>query len=125
MEQEPGSTLREAGLDLMVAMVMADGVVDEREIAAVVKASVVLPGGRVEPDDVRARLEAPPVEPLALLESVAPSLSEGERVRLFNAALGVASADGVLADGEKLLLLAMGERLGLDVLEALAELFPS
>lgn len=117
--------LARAGLAVMVAMVKADEVVLDAEIDAMVKASRVLPGEPLTEADARAAVEADEdaEHVVEVVAAVAEGLEVHERETLFNVALGIAAADGELADEEKLLLTAIGEVLGMDVLEALLALF--
>lgn len=127
MDLESGALrLREAGLALMAAMVLADEIVADEEIVAMVRASWVLPGTPLTEADAREILEsAGGHDPIALLEGVAHALTDHDRETLFNVALGIAAADGHLAAEERVVLTLIGDVLGMDVEEGLASLFDS
>lgn len=116
--------LERAGREVMVAMVLADEVVLGAEVEAMVKASCLLPGEPLDEEQAREALQSTDVaHVIDVVREVAPTLDEQERELLFTVALGIAAADGELADEEKLLLTTLGELLGMDVLEALVDLF--
>lgn len=117
-----GSTLREVAVRLMAAMVVADGVVAEEELEAVIQASALLPDGALDRDGALAAVRDAENNPIVVVAGSGDAFSQAERELLLLVALSIAMADGELHDEELLLLTSIGDALGLDVAEGLAEL---
>lgn len=115
--------LRELALDVMAAMVVADGTVHDEEILALVQGSEGLPGGGVDEAEARALVERVTDQPVDAAAVAAAELDEPSRKLLFDGLIAVATADGFINDDELLLLTAIGEALDLDVLDGLVDLF--
>lgn len=115
-------SLRELAVRLMAAMVVADGIVAEEEITALVAASALLPDGALTREEVLVAVRAAEDDPLIVVSGSADALEQADRELLFLVAMSIAMADGELADEELLLLTSIGDALGLDVAESLVEL---
>lgn len=119
---EDGSSLREVAVRLMAAMVVADGVVAEEELEAVIQASALLPDGALDRDEALAAVRDAENDPIVVVAGSGDAFSQAECELLLLVALSIAMADGELHDEELLLLTSIGDALGLDVAEGLAEL---
>jgi uncharacterized tellurite resistance protein B-like protein len=98
----------EALLGVLCEMVWADGHADPREleIASDIASRVI--GASVTTEEIELRIRARYRRPVAL-ETLSPEM----KLLLFRAAVGVACADGVLADTEKRYLQQLARRLQL------------
>jgi uncharacterized tellurite resistance protein B-like protein len=115
------SKLDAASRRLMALMVLADGDVDDEEVAAMVEVSERLPGASLTEADARAEIEAAradgipgPADIVALVADVKEFLNDEGKALLLKVALAIAMADEEFADEEKLLLLQIGEALDFD-----------
>lgn len=102
---------------LMALMVLADGEIDDEEIATMVEISASLPGDGITEAEARAEVDraANQSEDLVgYLIDVREELNDKGKLMLLKVALQVAMADGDFADEEKLLLMKIGEALTLD-----------
>ena len=110
---------------LMAAMVLADGQIDDSELQAMVEVSAKLPGGVMTLEEASAAVERAANEsasPLEVVKDVKDGLNDQGKQLLLYVACEIAGADGDIADDEKMLLLAIGEALDLDVTEQVANL---
>ena len=115
------SKLDAASRRLMALMVLADGDVDDEEVAAMVAVSENLPGTSLTEEDARAEIAAAqaegtpgPNDIVALVADVKEFLNDEGKALLLKVALAIAMADDEFADEEKLLLLQIGEALDFD-----------
>lgn len=119
------SKLDRAAHRLMALMVLADGEIEDEEIEAMVSVSESLPGQSLTEDEARAEVEAASQESKDLVSyviDVRDELNDQGKNMLLQVALAIATSDGDFADEEKMLLLQIGEALGMDsngVLEAI------
>ncbi|MEZ4316437.1 MAG: TerB family tellurite resistance protein [Myxococcota bacterium] len=117
------SKLDKASRRLMALMVLADGDIDDEEIAAMVKVSEMLPGGNLTDAEARAEVDAAAKGSRDIVEhviDVRDFLNDAGKGLLLRVALAIAMADGEFADEEKVLLLQIGEALGMDGASILA-----
>jgi len=118
------SKVHVAATRLMAAMVLADGSVEAEELQAMVEASAKLPGGPITLADAQAAVDeaqSSPISPVHVVNDVVDLLNDQGKELLMYVAYHIAASDGDVADEEKLLLLEMGEALGLDVTDRLAQ----
>ena len=111
------SKLDRAAHRLMALMVLADGEIEDEEIEAMVHVSSSLPGQSLTEEQARAEVEAASQESKDLVGyviDVRDELNEQGKNMLLQVALAIATSDGDFADEEKMLLLQIGEALGLD-----------
>jgi len=111
------SKLDQASRRLMALMVLADGEIDDEEIGAMVSISESLPGGDLTEEEARAEVAIAAEgskEIIPYVIDIRDDLNDSGKVLLLRVALAVAMADGDFADEEKLLLLQIGEALGMD-----------
>lgn len=99
---------------VMIKMMLADGVIDEGELASIADISQKLTEAPLPVDRIRAEaalLEKDGQTVQQYLKSVRSQLNDRGKELVIRAALSVASADGRLSDDERLLLLQIGEAM--------------
>ncbi len=120
-KQEFLSKLESTSRRLMALMVIADGDVDDEEVAAMVEVSERLPGTPLTEEQARAEIQTaldhgiPSASDIvSLVADVKEFLNDEGKALLLKVALAIAMADDEFADEEKLLLLQIGEALDFD-----------
>ena len=110
---------------LMALMVLADGKVERQELQMMVDLSALLLGGKMSLDEARqevAAASAGPRDPVAHVSKVKNLLTTASKIDLLAVATTIARSDGHVADEENLLLIRIGEALGLPMEHMAAEL---
>jgi uncharacterized tellurite resistance protein B-like protein len=100
---------------VLVAMVVADGDIDEDELAMVVRVYAEIAGESVDADVLRAEAAKMQAEGITLsncLRGMVEPLDFAARQRVFGAAFAVASADGFVLEEEDALLANVAAVLG-------------
>jgi tellurite resistance protein len=115
--QQFQAEFHQAVRDVALKMMVADGNIDDGEVDVVCGVVEKLTGRRPDAGEIRAQGELLAKDPrpvTALVASVKDSLNDKGKDLVLAAAVLVASADGTIADQERLLLLGIGEALGMD-----------
>lgn len=88
---------------VMFKMALADGAVDEAEIAQITRAFSNIAKREIDPGDIEAEIEAARADTATVadyLRSVAPQLNDTGKELVMRAAIAVAKADGHVDDSE-------------------------
>ncbi len=100
---------------VMIAMLLADGVIDDREVKMLQSVYHELTGTEVPEDELReeiAVIQGAGSTALELIEGLAPQLNDSGKETVMRAAYSIANADGVIDDTESTLLAEIGDGLG-------------
>jgi tellurite resistance protein len=100
---------------VLVAMMVADGDIDDDELAMVVRVYAEIAGETVDPDVLRgegSKMQAEGITLSNCLRGLVEPLDADARRRVFGAAFAVASADGFVLDEEDALLANVAAALG-------------
>ncbi len=99
---------------VMFKMALADGEIDDAEIAEITSAFSNITGREIEAEDIAAELEAARADTSTVrdyLEDVAPHLNDSGKEIVLRAAIAVAKADGHVDPEEVSLLADLGSAL--------------
>jgi tellurite resistance protein len=101
---------------VMLKMMLADGVIEDDELASIAAIHQKITGRSLSVDQIRAEAEALRSRDQSVVDfvrGVRGSLNDRGKELVVRAALAVASADGSVSDTERMMLLEIGEALEL------------
>lgn len=105
-----------AAKQLMISMLLADGIIDDSEVKELQIIFEDLAGAEVTEEDLReeiAIVQQSDSDPLALVAEFAPTLNDKGKEILITAAYQIAIADGVVDPSERQLLHEIADTLQL------------
>jgi tellurite resistance protein len=101
---------------VMIGMLLADGEIDDDEVAMLQSQYEQMTGTQITEDDLReeiAVVRAAGGSPIELVQRLAPQLNDSGKETVMRAAYAIATSDGSFDDSERLLLAQIGQALGL------------
>lgn len=101
---------------VMIGMLLADGEIDDAEVAMLQSHYQLLTGTHITEDDLReeiAVIRAGGQSTTDLVGRLAPQLNDSGKETVIRAAYAIASADGTFDQSEQFLLAQIGKALGL------------
>lgn len=101
---------------VMIGMLLADGEIDDAEVAMLQSQYEQLTGTQITEDDLReeiAVISAGGASPVELVQRLAPQLNDSGKETVIRAAHAIASADGSFDSDEQVLLAQIGQAMGL------------
>ena len=101
---------------VMIAILLADGVIDDEEVKALQSTFQELSGVEIAESDLREEidsLQGSQSDPLELVSSLAGGLNDFGKEKVIRAAYGIAAADGVVSSEESEMMIEIGKALEL------------
>lgn len=100
---------------VMIAMLLADGIIDDSEVKMLQSVYLDLTGTEIPEEELReeiAVIQASGSSALQLIQELAPTLNDPGKETVMRAAYAIANADGRIDDTESTLLAEIGDGLG-------------
>jgi len=100
---------------VMIAMLLADGIIDDSEVKMLQSVYLDLTGTEIPEEELReeiAVIQASGSSALQLIQELAPQLNDPGKETVMRAAYAIANADGRIDDTESTLLAEIGDGLG-------------
>lgn len=115
-QEEFASAFEKATLQIMLLMMLADGAIDDKEIAEVAEVYAELTEQNIQTDEVRRQadeLQASGVTVATAMKEIAPMLNESGKETVIKAALFIAMADGEFKEEEQDILLQTADAMSM------------
>ncbi len=100
---------------VMIAMLLADGIIDDGEVKMLQSVYLDLTGTEIPEEELReeiAVIQASGSSALQLIQELSPQLNDPGKETVMRAAYAIANADGRIDDTESTLLAEIGDGLG-------------
>ena len=101
---------------VMIAMLLADGIIDDSEVKMLQSVYLELTGTQIPEEELREEIsviQASGSSALDLIKELTPQLNDPGKETVMRAAYSIANADGRIDDTESTLLAELGDGMGL------------